>query len=269
MKPRTFFSVLMSEVKSFYSDFRYARHFESELSSLKMLKNSKVGERCFIIGNGPSLKEQDLLLLTNEYTFITNHFLNHDQLQEINPSFYCASDANFFFPNINSQWESKLADLPEKTKLFFSYRSAKKIMESKIITRYKSYFLKYHAKKIWEYNKFQSNVENFVYSGDTVIIDFCLPLALYMGFSEIYLLGVDCNYSFGSSGKVSYGFRTENVNTERSSDAYLQGKWIDNVFRSYRVVRDSSDISIYDATHKGHLDVFPKVEFVDIVGIKK
>ena len=269
MKVKYAFSILMSEVKSIYSDFRHKREFDKQLSRLILLKNSRVGDRCFIIGNGPSLKEQDLLLLKDEYTFITNHFLNHDQLREMNPSFYCASDANFFFPNINAQWESKLADLPKTTKLFFSYRASIKRKESKIISRYSSYLLRYHAKKIWEYNKFQSDVAGFVYTGDTVIIDFCLPLAIYMGFSEVYLLGVDCNYSLGPNGKVSYGFRAEDVNTSRRSDSYLQGTWLDNVFESYRVVKGSTDINIYDATQGGHLDVFPKVEYSSIVGIKK
>ena len=37
--------------------------------------------------------------------------------------------------------------------------------------------------------------ENFC--GDTVILDFAIPLAFYMGFSEIFLCGVDTDYSKG------------------------------------------------------------------------
>ena len=42
------------------------------IERLAALKDSRKGERCFIIGNGPSLKQTDLTKLTNEYTFGLN-----------------------------------------------------------------------------------------------------------------------------------------------------------------------------------------------------
>ena len=41
------------------------------IKNLKQLKNIHVGERCFIIGNGPSLKKTDLSKLKDEYTIGT------------------------------------------------------------------------------------------------------------------------------------------------------------------------------------------------------
>ena len=39
---------------------------------LILLKNKHKGERCFIIGSSPSLKQLDLSLLNNEITFTVN-----------------------------------------------------------------------------------------------------------------------------------------------------------------------------------------------------
>jgi hypothetical protein len=39
---------------------------------LAALKDAHRGERCFLIGNGPSLKQTDLSLLKNEFTIGTN-----------------------------------------------------------------------------------------------------------------------------------------------------------------------------------------------------
>ena len=39
---------------------------------LRRLKDKYKGERCFILGNGPSLAKTDLSLLRNEYTFGLN-----------------------------------------------------------------------------------------------------------------------------------------------------------------------------------------------------
>ena len=38
------------------------------IRKLGALKNSHKGERCFIVGNGPSLKNTDLSLLKNDFT---------------------------------------------------------------------------------------------------------------------------------------------------------------------------------------------------------
>ena len=154
-----FFKIAVSELKSLYYDFSYDYYFKKNLKDLYKLKNSQFGKRCFIIGNGPSLKKQDLTLLKDEFSFVTNHFINHKDLKAINPNFYCASDMQFFNPIINEQWESNLNNLPKHTKLFFSYRAAKKINLSRAISSRKNYLLKYHPKKIWEYNKFNSNIE--------------------------------------------------------------------------------------------------------------
>ena len=42
------------------------------IEQLKTLKDSRKGQRCFIIGNGPSLRETDLSKLKNEFTLGMN-----------------------------------------------------------------------------------------------------------------------------------------------------------------------------------------------------
>jgi hypothetical protein len=44
------------------------------IQKLKSLHDIHKGERCFIIGNGPSLQQTDLSLLKGEYTFGMNRF---------------------------------------------------------------------------------------------------------------------------------------------------------------------------------------------------
>jgi len=47
------------------------RYWES-VRRLRLFKNKHKGQRCFIVGNGPSLKEMDLAPLRNEFTFGLN-----------------------------------------------------------------------------------------------------------------------------------------------------------------------------------------------------
>lgn len=56
------------------------------------MKDSHKGERCFLIGNGPSLTGEDLHLLKDEYTFGTNMVYKIFDKTDWRPSFHCVSD---------------------------------------------------------------------------------------------------------------------------------------------------------------------------------
>ena len=47
------------------------------------LKDIYKEKRCFIIGNGPSIKDQDLTLFKNEITFVANNFYLHKDFDKI------------------------------------------------------------------------------------------------------------------------------------------------------------------------------------------
>ena len=72
---------LLQTVKNTYDAFRrlpqapaaYLHPWRREsIRRLAALKNAHKGERAFIIGNGPSLKQTDLAKLKNEFTFGMN-----------------------------------------------------------------------------------------------------------------------------------------------------------------------------------------------------
>ena len=47
------------------------------LARNSVFRNRHKGQRCFVIGNGPSLKTQDLSLLAREITFVMSGFWKH------------------------------------------------------------------------------------------------------------------------------------------------------------------------------------------------
>ena len=53
-------------------DAYFSAERRDTIEKLGALQNIHKGERCFIIGNGPSLKNTDLTKLRNEYTFGLN-----------------------------------------------------------------------------------------------------------------------------------------------------------------------------------------------------
>ena len=60
------------------------------------LKNMFAGRRCFLIGNGPSLKTQDITLLKNEVTVVASSFFRHPDAKVVNPPFWVFADPYFW-----------------------------------------------------------------------------------------------------------------------------------------------------------------------------
>ena len=84
-------SKLLDEAKRYKSAAAGKPLTENE-SRLLSYKNKHVGERAFIIGNGPSLNKLDLTLLKDDYTFGVNGiFLNREKMG-YDPTYYVVED---------------------------------------------------------------------------------------------------------------------------------------------------------------------------------
>ena len=254
----------IDEFKSFLYDAIYIWSFNRTLDELKAYKNRFIGQRCFILGGGPSLEEVDLSKLQNEQVFVCNHFIKSEDLKSVGSFFYCASDPNFYRSGIDYRWVSALSGCREAKEIFLSYRASaiRSILKKNMIN---PIYLRYQPKKVWETGQFNTDCEGPLFSGDTVIIDFCIPLAKYMGFSSIYLVGVDCNYQFDKAGEVKYGFNLQGPIVKRSPNQYLTGSWVNNVIASYAVVQEKIDcVQIFDCSIDGNLKIFKKFRFEEI-----
>src|SRR5258708_28843911 len=73
------------------------RNYAPLLKRNEVFRDRHKGQRCFIIGNGPSLKKQDLSPLANEITFVTNSFYVHPIVGDSwQPTYYFFSDPQYF-----------------------------------------------------------------------------------------------------------------------------------------------------------------------------
>ena len=163
-------------------------HLSKDGKYIKSLKNRYYGKRCFIIGNGPSLKIQDLEILKNEICFATNRIFTIFDQTNWRPEFYLALDAEIIKENIKEINQLRLnnvfIDIIGK-----KYRNKNPNLH---------YFFNYSPFVICIPSlaniTYSENLEKFVGMGYTVTYA-CLQFALYMGFKEIFLLGMDHNFS--------------------------------------------------------------------------
>ncbi len=93
------------------------REHRSNARKLRRFRNLHAGERCFVIGNGPSLAIADLERLTGEVTFASNKIYLLFEQTPWRPSYYVAEDDHFiqqhgddirrwrgFVKFLNSRW---------------------------------------------------------------------------------------------------------------------------------------------------------------------
>ncbi len=91
-------------------------------------------------------------------------------------------------------------------------------------------------------------------------------LASWMGFKEIYLLGCDCNYM----GKLRHADgMTSKEDVELSDDYFLYAAA--QMQKGYAYLNKKllkKGVTTYNATRGGALEVFPRVNFDDVLGTK-
>ena len=221
---------------------------------LRSFRNIHSG-RCFVIGNGPSLRNSDLrrLMELGEVTFACNSLIKLFDEIPFRPTYYFAQDNKIILDN---KKEIKDYSGPRFVKAHYASR--------------------YHIKGVTYYNMlfpqnpigFSNDITKVVYSGQTVTYSM-IQFAAYMGFKEIYLIGVDCNYSNDNSviTQKSY-FDPRLYNSKRSYAA----PEVDTNLLAYaraREVCDRQGVKIYNATRGGKLEIFERANLDDVLNHPK
>jgi hypothetical protein len=212
------------------------------------------GKRCFIIGNGPSLRQTDLKKLKTEFTFGMNR---------IYLAFPEMGFSTTFFVSINDLVIQQTAADIQKMEMpkFIAWRSHKWLQPATdLFFLYTTYtepvFAKNAGGRLWE--------------GATVTYT-ALQLAYYMGFSEVILIGVD--HSFTTKGKPNETVTSSGDDPNHFNPAYF-GKgfrWqlpdLETSEMAYHMARQAFEQDgrrVLDATVGGKLTVFPKVDYAKL-----
>jgi hypothetical protein len=232
--------------------FRYST-FQGHLS----LKDKYIGQRCFVVGNGPSLNQLDLTYLNNEFVFGANSlFLKKD----VSIDALVVEDRLVFEDNLE-----RLSEYNESTK-FFPLDLKRKDKHLNFLNTHWLPFRRVH----YSDRGFVSKEDGVFYWGGTVTY-LSLQLAYYMGFKEIYLIGMDMSYSIPSDAKIEGAVITSQSADPNHFDSTYFGKgkrWhlpdterMQRNLDKARIVLEKEEIQIFNATIGGNLKGFERIEF--------
>lgn len=242
-----------------WGDTAYEKYYDLSLHKnlfynpkIEKFKNMHKGQRCFIVATGPSLTIEDLNILrkNNEICISVNGIFKAFDKTLWRPDYYVLSD-----PGGMKLWKKDILDMDVKAK-FISDIAWNFDKEEEKDNIYKWHYIrKYEEDKLPD---FSDDFSRGAYFGHTITYEGGLQLAAYMGFSEIYLLGVDC-----SNGNMGTQHFVENYheNNELNTSRFLR---LDRCILSYQSAKryaDAHEIKIYNVTRGGKLEVFERVDF--------
>ncbi len=229
--------------------------------------NKYKGERCFLIGNGPSLRLADLNMLKDEYCFGCNMIYKVFERTDWRPTFLCASD------RVVAQAASEqLQDCPEST-LWVS-KTAYDLMPFKgdnLICVNNLRKEKYYV---------HGNMTEYYVPSIATVMTFMIELAMYMGFSEIYLLGVDFSIGRNQNDHFMNSYRDSNMtelehkkmrNMFRGEDigvheaqVRLEGRAL-YAYEKLEAYAKKHGYHVYNATRGGYLEVFERADLDEVL----
>lgn len=255
--------------KSYYAMLRASQLPEASLHPwrikskhfLEDFHNQYNRERCFVIGNGPSLRNTDLSKLANEFTFGMNRiYLLFPEL---------GFPTTFYLSVNDLVIEQCVTDiLPLPIPKFLSWRSHKVIQSalpnSDMLPESPPLAFLHTT---YTGPKFAKNAKERLWEGATITY-VALQLAYHMGFQTVVLIGVD--HSFQAKGKPNTTVTSEGDDADHFASNYF-GKgfrWqlpdLDTSEKAYRLARkvyEADGRKILDATIGGKLTVFPKATY--------
>jgi hypothetical protein len=230
----------------------FSTRLRSDRERLQAFRDRHRGERCFIIGNGPSLKVTDLSLLRNEISFGMNRiYLMFEELGFPTTYFFAINTL------VIEQCASEIRALPIPKFLTWRSRSWMSGDSGAIFvdTDYRGP------------ESFSVDLTGRVFEGGTVTY-VALQTAYWMGFQEVILVGVDHRYSTAGSANatvVSEGQDPNHFHPEYFGRGF---RWqlpdLEASERSYQLALaafEADGRKIVDATVGGQLEVFQKVDY--------
>lgn len=239
--------------------FRFSKE-KKLVKANEKFRNLHLGQRCFILGTGPSLRNVNYSLLEDEIILGVNYLYKGEIINSIKPRYYFLYDEGFYDYCFNDLIEI-LETLPDTT-LFVRTKANSKIKSNNLNDEkiyYQSCNLVQHSDYI------RTDITKNVTAPFNVLIG-CIQTAIFMGFKEIYLLGSD----FNSFTTPNYEHFYDDLDEKQTRPSLLaeELKFYSIVaYHHYALEKYARNIGvdIYNLTTNSLLDAYRKIEFQDII----
>lgn len=245
------------------------------LARNQQLKGRYEGGRCFILGNGPSLRDEDISPLREEVCFTVNQGHRFAVRKGLKPRYHAIVDAHYLrsqFDGLHAEWVS-----------FQKSTGATLLLSSEIADRMALLGLQAEHYAVKQYSistcfdrsgRFVPVDLHYVQPGYVSVVHFAIVAALYMGFAEIYLLGCDMDFFLRAAAPLRHSYDDEAMEPASAADQFGRDQvglmeWALVEYRAFRQLgrlARARGSRIINAGTRSALDVFPKESLRSVVG---
>ncbi|MDO4276030.1 MAG: DUF115 domain-containing protein [Eubacteriales bacterium] len=230
---------------------------------LLSVKGKYEGQRCFVLGNGPSLTSEDLDKLKSEITFASNRIYKIFHETEWRPTYFVMFDEGVGMSEGVAKNISKIDCIKfVREQGYFAYKD---------ITGKVCFIHSRYNRKYLDNPQFSENLVCYIYSISTVTYA-AIQIARWMGFNEIYLLGMDNKYAYSrlrdgsivrNEGVASY---FSDQGQELPAPTTAVATWeMDAAYEYAEKYSREHGFRIYNATRGGFLEKFERVDLDEIL----
>ena len=269
-------------IYNFFQRMKYGlfgnHQLKQKVKDNRKLKNAYKGKRCFIFGNGPSLKNVDFSLFEEEYVFTVNTLYKKEDFLKLKSNFHVWADKVFFNDDVSADTANGINHLLLNygTQVFFPSYTMDFVKQYDLTDKVSIYNPVCHFNEKY---KGKISLDRCVMNYSSVVFQ-CIQIAVYMGFSEIYLLGCDCT---GIQSVISE--RLEKTNNaycytvdetskkiidytmnKRDMQSYFQG-WA-NIFKQYKYINQyakNHGVKLFNLTNPTILDSIERMNLDDVL----
>lgn len=246
------------------------RRYKALLKRNEIFRNRHKGQRCFVIGNGPSLNGQDLAPLANEITFVSNYFHHHPIISESwQPKYYCLTDPSYFDGREPIELIRDIIAKASSASFFVPHYAADFLSHTKALPEERTFYVGLCGGLEDEWTEIPDFTR--VTPGVQTVVQLGIMAGMFMGCSTIYLMGLDHDW-------LSHGGMPTNFYNKEASKSQVQGNvgdWdykslmlamttIWRVYEMHRRIAEKHGIKIVNLTNGGFLDVFERARYEDV-----
>lgn len=247
-------------------------------------KNRYKGKKCFILGNGPSVNKVNFGDLKNELVITVNDMFRHKNFPDLNSDFHFIADPFYLKLNrqnkVDAETIERMSVLSKTNTVLYMPIEALKIVKqygwnSKINIRY-------FSSKLSFYDGYKEQIDFARYiPAFQAVVHWGIVFAMYLGCSEIYLLGcdatnivVDISLFMEEATNLLYAYDlseedvklTKKRHRRNGLEYLLYGYWrIVHLFSELYLYCKRNNVKLYNCSEESLLDSIPKRKLDEIL----
>jgi len=241
-------------------EHRWSAELTDSLAQNIRHKDRHRGERCWIIGNGPSIREQDLTQLHGETTFVVNRFMHHPEAEQINPNYYVMVDPKFGTGEWGTDFVEQLDGRLPDVELFLTREGRDLVRDRGILANHHKWVV--YPNQQWHFGyRHEVDLCRGVPGGSNVTKT-AIAIAIYMGFGEINLLGIDGNGLILEANSHFYGHEQRDDNQPTFEKNLMSMSMALRGWRAIATYLERRDVALTSMNPKSVLTGLPQAPFV-------